>query len=132
MKIKGRGFAKQTKKVKKTVVRDLTRQIVRQSLEAQEAALVKALTDEGLEPTKDILSRVVRVKFRPLDVDPPVVKGMFILDKGQPEEKVLFYYQEPDVKSPSVKIWFPGEIDVQVKEDAETAVRMIPKPDLKG
>lgn len=116
--------------------------IVDETLRAQETALAEALRREGLRPTKSVLGRIVRVKYAaPVD-DPtvslnsllpkaeaffsiPVVQGMFILDQGQPSEKILFYYQEPSVLSPTVKIWFPGDMDVTISENAKTSFRMI-------
>jgi len=105
--------------------KDVVRQIVRESLAAQEAALKKVLEEEGLEMTKDVLSRVVRASFLSEKANQNGVQGMFILDQGQPTEKVLFYFREPTRKDPKVKIWFPGEIDVQIGKNAATAVRMI-------
>lgn len=113
------------------------------TLQAQEFALRRALELEGLPFNESTLRRVVRVKYAvppealpvsrkyplpepKLPIFEPIVQGTFVLDQGQPNEKVLFYFQMPNIKDPLFRVWYPGEIEVTVDPNAETSVGMVP------
>jgi hypothetical protein len=134
---------KKKKSPNKPQIKNPLLRIMEATLQAQEFALRRALELEGLPFNESTLRRVVRVKYAvPPEVLPvsrkyplpetklpifdPIVQGTFILDQGQPTEKVLFYFQMPSIKDPLFRVWYPGEIEVTVNPNAETSVGMVP------
>ena len=99
------------------MVEPIVSKIIAEILATKERALLLSFEREGIDPIVENFKRVTELKVG-------IGESTFFFDYKEPGEKILFFLKEPSAISPTLRVWYPGEVTVTADPEVKFTFKM--------